>query len=138
MYFPSATIAAVLLGALFSVVPVVNAATCETVNSWSALVRLVNTAMREKQGSICFRPFRVMKPTGNRMTLNRPIDISCDKTSLSDQCIIEGDGHQVRIAGGNADVTITGFTFIGATECAIRVIETATKPVNLVSCEFIE
>jgi hypothetical protein len=79
-----------------------------------------------------------VKPTGNRLLLNRPISLVCEKQLPSDECVIEGDGHQVRIAGGGADVTITGFTFIGATQCAIRVIESATKPVNLVGCEFIE
>lgn len=138
MYFPSIPIVVVLLWVFIGAAPAVDAAKCETVNSWSELVHLVDTTMQEKQGSICFNPFRVIKPTGNRITLNRPIDILCEKKSPSDQCIIEGDGHQVRIAGRNADVSITGFTFIGATECAVRVVETATKPVNLVGCEFIE
>lgn len=139
MKFPSASVAAILAAALFgSTIPAVNAATCATVTSWNALVNLSNTAMREKKGEICFLPFRVVKPTGNRLVLNRPISLVCEKQLPSDECVIDGDGHQIRIAGGGADVTITGFTFTRATQAAIRVVESATKPVNLVGCEFIE
>jgi hypothetical protein len=138
MYFPSTTVAAFVAGLLLATTTHANAAACETAATFNDVVRLVNAALNANRGEICFHPFHVVKPTAGSLVLNRPISIRCDKQSNNDQCIIEGDGNQIKIAGRNADVTIDGFTFVGATNCAVRVHKTTFKTHTLVDCDFIK
>lgn len=138
MHFPSSALNALVLIAVLATFPTADAAACKTVTTWNMFVNFVNTAMNEKQSEICFNPFEVSKPTNSRLVLNRPITLRCQKTKTSDKCAIEGAGHQIRIAGGNSQVLMEGFTFVGATNCAVRIVATSAKMHTLVDCDFIE
>lgn len=111
---------------------------CHTVNKWNDLVRLTNAAMNTKKYEVCFKPFNIDKPQSSRLMLNRPIILRCDKSSTEDRCEIKGSGHHVRVAGKNAKVNIIGFTFIGATNSAVRVISTSTQTHTIDRCDFLQ
>jgi hypothetical protein len=129
---PSLIACGLLLG------PTYVAGACEAIQTWNDLVRLANAAMRERQDELCLKPFHIMKPQDVQLVLNRPISMRCEKQSESDECKIEGAGNHIQIAGGNALAMISGFTFVGATECAIRLFSTSRKTHQLIECAFIE
>ena len=132
------TLAALILWSFLREVPLqVHAAQCEKIVTFNDLIRIVNFGMSLNRGEICFQPFKVLKDTDKRLLLNRPISLFCHKILKSDECKIEGAGNHVTIAGGNAKVNITGFTFQGATQSALRVLPTSFLSHSLLDCDFI-
>eukprot|EP00547_Thalassionema_nitzschioides_P005544 CAMPEP_0194208226 /NCGR_PEP_ID=MMETSP0156-20130528/6734_1 /TAXON_ID=33649 /ORGANISM="Thalassionema nitzschioides, Strain L26-B" /LENGTH=101 /DNA_ID=CAMNT_0038935149 /DNA_START=374 /DNA_END=675 /DNA_ORIENTATION=- len=95
--------------------------------------------MTQKQETeLCLEPFSIEKVSASPLVLNRPVRLRCNKrTNSDDKCQVSGVGHFVRIAGRHAQATITGFTFVGATDCAIRVISTSRQTHFLTGCDFI-
>jgi hypothetical protein len=114
------------------------AAPCETVNTFADFVRIVNLGMTQQRDEICFRPFHLAKPIGSVLVLNRPISLQCEKLQSNDKCTLEGGGNHITIAGGNAKVTIDGFSFTGATQCAVYVRQTSLETHTLSGCEFVK
>jgi hypothetical protein len=140
-------ISATTVVALFAVLSLINgpllsadaALLCTTAKTFSDVVAVVNLALKQKHTEVCFNPFHVIKPTGITLVLNGPISLTCMQKSSNDKCVIEGGGNHFNIAGGSAKVEIVGFTFIGATQSAIRVLATApTNHHSIVDCIFVK
>lgn len=93
--------------------------------------------MNQKVGQLTLCPFAVDKPAASRLVLNRPLRLTCQKSGAGDRCLIDGRGNHFRIQGPNAQIILEGFTFQSATECAVRVAPTATKPQLIQGCEFL-
>jgi hypothetical protein len=90
---------------------------CETIGSWNALVAAVNDATDTL--SLC--PFDIVKPTSERLVLDKRLTMVCVGASDTNKCTLRGTGHHVRIVGTNAEITLDGFAFYNATACALYV-----------------
>ena len=111
---------------------------CERINNWHDLIWAINDAQRNNAiDELRLCPFRVTKPADKTLVLNRALIIRCIKTNVNDKCQIVGSGIHAQLQGPGARITVDGFTFIGATHCAIRVYPTAVQPQNLINCEFL-
>jgi hypothetical protein len=115
-----------------------DAAPCASAKTFSDVVAVVNLALKQKHTEVCFNPFHVVKPTGITLVLNGPISLICMQKTSNDKCVIEGGGNHLNIAGGGAKVDVLGFTFIGATQSAIRVLATAPNHHSIVHCNFVK
>lgn len=113
-------------------VPTIHA--CETIGSWSALV----AAVRDATNSLSVCPFDITKPSTERLLLNKRLNMTCHGATETNKCTLRGTGHHFRIAGPSAEVVLDGFAFHEATECAVRVLSTATKKQELWNCDFIK
>lgn len=139
MHITAITVAALIVRLFLVNGPLqAQAAQCETVNSFADLARIVNLGMTQQRAEICFRPFHLAKPAGSTLVLNRPISLRCEKLQSDDKCTLEGGANHITIAGGNAKVTIEGFTFTGATQSAVRVMQTSRESHSLSGCEFVK
>ena len=113
---------------------------CEQIDDWQDLIVTINAAQRNDDvDELRLCPFQIRKPATVKLVLNRALIIRCDKLNDEDECRIVADGGlHAQIQGPGAQITIIGFTFVGATTCAVRLYSTALQPQNLIDCHFIK
>ena len=77
-------------------------------------------------GELCFKPFLISRDEKD-ITIkleDRKTHIWCEEPR---KCTIKGEGAHILIKGKSAQVTLSGFTFIGSTQTAIKVIKGSGK-----------
>lgn len=111
------------------------AAACVEITSWEELVHVAEVEPVIAD-NVVLCPFRIDKSADERISVSRRIHLSCQ---TSQACIIQGGGNHVRIRGHNAQLTVEGLVFEGASRCAVRIAGSASQHTHtLKDCIFRE
>ena len=109
---------------------------CLLINTYTEFKRAVENASRGE--TIVFCEFTVTKTARDKPTEVSQTDIHIACQSLK-KCTINGDGEHIKFYGNDAKGIIQGFTFMHATENAIRIWEgTNSYEQKICHCDFIK
>ena len=119
-----------------------NGKSCTSIKTWQDFKKVISSSASGE--TVYFCPFSIPKFSNDQLVLEKAITLVC-RNDVQD-CVINAKGSKqgtiVKIKGGDAEVTMSGFVFqnSGSSSAAVRVSSKAGRGVKkqtICSCSFI-